>query len=76
MAGPAADGMYASLFGVFTQSLTPDGRRLLAAFEKTRPGGAALSGTSLPEMLEAAEIVVDAIARPDGTRASVIHELA
>ena len=73
--GPAADGVYVSLSGVVTQSLTRAGRRLLAAFEATQPGGAVPSGTYLPEMLEAAEIVVEAIARSDGTRASVLHEL-
>ena len=74
-AGPAANGMYISLAGVVTQGLTPAGRRLLAAFEATQPGGPVLSGTALPETLEAAEIVVDAIARSDGTRASVVQEL-
>jgi DNA-binding SARP family transcriptional activator/ABC-type branched-subunit amino acid transport system substrate-binding protein len=74
-AGPAANGMYVSLAGVVTQDLTPAGRRLLAAFEATQQGGPVLSGTALPETLEAAEIVVDAIARSDGTRGSVVQEL-
>ncbi len=74
-AGTAADGIYVSLPVVVTQSLTPAGRRLLAAFEETRAGGPVPSGTYLPETLEAAEIVVDAIARSDGTRASVLDEL-
>ena len=74
-AGPAADGIYVSLPGAVTQSLTPAGRRLLAAFEETRAGGPVPSGTYLPETLEAAEIVVDAIARSDGTRASVLDEI-
>ena len=74
-AGPAADGIYVSLPGVVTQSLTPAGRRLLAAFEETRAGGPVPSGTYLPETLEAAQIVVDAIARSDGTRPSVLHEI-
>ena len=74
-AGTAADGIYVSLPLAVTQSLTPAGRRLLAAFEKTRAGGPVPSGTYLPETLEAAELVVDAIARSDGTRASVLDEI-
>ncbi|HUK45092.1 MAG TPA: BTAD domain-containing putative transcriptional regulator [Gaiellaceae bacterium] len=72
--GPAAEGMYVSLFGLGTPN-TPAGRRLLAAFESTQQVQTPLVGTSLPEMLEAAEIVVDAIAGSDGTRASVLHAL-
>ncbi len=74
-AGTAADGIYVSLPVVVTGSLTPAGRRLLAAFEETRAGGPVPSGTYLPETLEAAEIVVDAIARSDGTRSSILDEL-
>ena len=58
-----------------TQSLTPAGRRLLAAFEKTRAGAPVPSGTYLPETLEAAETVVEAIARSDGSRASVLDQI-
>jgi ABC-type branched-subunit amino acid transport system substrate-binding protein len=72
IAGTAANGMYVSLPVAVTQSLTPAGRRLLAAFEETRRGGPVPSGTYLPETLEAAEIVVDAIAGSDGTRTSVL----
>ena len=53
--GTAADGIYVSLPVAVTQSLTPAGRRLLAAFEETRAGGPVPSGTYLPETLEAAE---------------------
>ena len=74
-AGTAADGIYVSLPLAVTQSLTPAGRRLVAAFEETRAGGPVPSGTYLPETLEAAEIVVDAIARSDGTRASVLDQI-
>src|SRR5262249_17472318 len=53
--GTAADGIYVSLPVAVIESLTPAGRRLLAAFEKTRAGGGPLpSGTYLPETLEAA----------------------
>ena len=54
-AGTAADGIYVSLPVAVTQSLTPAGRRLLAAFEETRAGAPVPSGTYLPETLEAAE---------------------
>jgi branched-chain amino acid transport system substrate-binding protein len=75
MVGPAADGMYISVSGVPTTSLTPAGRRLLSAFQATQRGSRIPSGTYLPELLQAAEAVVDAIARSDGTRASVLREL-
>jgi branched-chain amino acid transport system substrate-binding protein len=73
--GPAADGMYISVSGVPTASLTPAGRRLLTAFEASQHGRPIPSGTYLPELLQAAEAVVAAIARSDGTRASVLREL-
>jgi ABC-type branched-subunit amino acid transport system substrate-binding protein len=76
-AGPAARGMCVNTSAVLDQSLTPSGLRLVAAFERTRHGDTTVpSGTYLPEILEAAELVVDAIARSDGTRASVLHELS
>ena len=76
LAGPAAEGMYVNISAVADQSLTPVGRRMVAAFEASRPGGRVPSGTYLPETLEAAEVVVDAIARSDGTRASVLQKLS
>ena len=36
--GHAAEGMYVSLSGIPTASLTPSGRQLLAAFQASRPG--------------------------------------
>ncbi len=75
-AGPAAEGMYVNTSAVVDQSLTPAGRRLLRAFEASRQGRHVPSGTYLPETLEAAEVVIDAIARSDGTRASVLQMLS
>jgi branched-chain amino acid transport system substrate-binding protein len=72
--GPAADGMLVSVPVVVPESLTSAGRRVLSAFDATQPASAP-AGTYLPEALEAAEVVVDAIARSNGTRASVLHEL-
>ena len=74
MVGPSAKGMYVTQSLVTPEFATPDARRLLAAFEKTQPGSLP-SGTYVPEALEAAEVVVDAIARSDGTRASVLRQL-
>ncbi len=75
-AGPAAEGMYVNTSAVVDQSLTPAGRSLLRAFEASRPERHVPSGTYLPETLEAAEVVIDAIARSDGTRASVLQMLS
>ncbi len=73
--GLAAKGMYVSVPSAETTSLTPHGRRLLAAFERDDPSHVPLAGTVLPETIVAAEIVLDAIARSDGSRASVLREL-
>jgi branched-chain amino acid transport system substrate-binding protein len=75
MLGPAADGLYVSDSGAPTASLPPAGRRLVSAFEAAQHGRQIPSGTYLPELLQAAEMVVSAIARSDGTRASVLREL-
>jgi DNA-binding SARP family transcriptional activator/ABC-type branched-subunit amino acid transport system substrate-binding protein/streptogramin lyase len=73
--GPAAVGMYVTLPNAVTASLAPSARQLLASFEAAHPSLGSLSGTYLPEMLQAAVVVVDAIARSDGTRASVLQQL-
>jgi DNA-binding SARP family transcriptional activator/ABC-type branched-subunit amino acid transport system substrate-binding protein len=73
--GPAAKGMYVSLPSAVTTSLTPAQRREIAAVEATDPSHVALSGSVLPETIEATRIALDAIARSDGTRASVLREL-
>jgi YVTN family beta-propeller protein len=73
--GAAAKGMYISLPSTATTSLTPAGRRILTAFAAAQPSTVGPSGTLLPETIEAVEVVLDAIARSDGTRASVLAEL-
>jgi DNA-binding SARP family transcriptional activator/ABC-type branched-subunit amino acid transport system substrate-binding protein len=73
--GPASKEMYVSLPSVVPASLTPAGRRLLASFRASDPSHTLFSGTVLPEMIAAAEVVVDAIGRSDGTRSSVLNEL-
>jgi DNA-binding SARP family transcriptional activator/ABC-type branched-subunit amino acid transport system substrate-binding protein len=74
-AGAAAKGMYVSQSLIVPANLGSPNARLLAAFEKTQPRGHIPSGTYLPEVLEAASLVVTAIDRSDGTRASVLHQL-
>jgi DNA-binding SARP family transcriptional activator/ABC-type branched-subunit amino acid transport system substrate-binding protein/streptogramin lyase len=73
--GAAAKGMYISLALVSATGLSPSGRKLVHAFEATEPGNPVPSGTYLPEALQAAELVLEAIARSNGTRASVLQEL-
>jgi YVTN family beta-propeller protein len=74
--GAAAKGLYVSLPGAVTAtSLSPGGRRLLAAFEAANPSQVTPSGTYLPEAIAAAQLVVEAIARSDGSRSSVLREL-
>jgi DNA-binding SARP family transcriptional activator/ABC-type branched-subunit amino acid transport system substrate-binding protein len=73
-AGPAARGMYVGNYGVPNSKLPPSGRRFLRRFER------ATGGRSSPDFTaaygaQAAQILLDAIARSDGTRASVTREL-
>jgi DNA-binding SARP family transcriptional activator/ABC-type branched-subunit amino acid transport system substrate-binding protein len=74
-AGRAALGMYVAFPGVILEALGPAGRRFARGFSATRAGGLALSGTYLPEAAAAAEVVLEAIAHSDGTRASVLDAL-
>jgi DNA-binding SARP family transcriptional activator/ABC-type branched-subunit amino acid transport system substrate-binding protein len=73
-AGPAARGMYLSVYGVPNGKLPPPGRRFLEEFEATRAGEPSPS-LSAAYAAQAAEILLDAIARSDGTRGSVTREL-
>ena len=73
LTGPSALGTYVSFPGIGT--LTPRGKRLMRAFAATQPGGTLPEGTYVPQTLQAAELVLAAIARSDGTRASVLREL-
>lgn len=68
-AGAAADGTYVSLAGVPNDRLPPAGLRFLRAFGTQTPSyGAAYAA-------QAAAVLLAAIARSDGTRASVVREL-
>jgi branched-chain amino acid transport system substrate-binding protein len=73
-AGPAARGMYLSVYGVPNGELPPPGKRFLEEFEATRAGEPSPSN-SAAYAAQAAEILLDAIARSDGTRTSVTREL-
>ena len=72
-AGPAARGMYVSIGGKVTQKLGPRARRFTKEFGATQHG-AEVELTSI-YAAQAAEVLLDAIARSNGTRASVIEEL-
>jgi branched-chain amino acid transport system substrate-binding protein len=72
-AGAAAKGMYVSLLGFVPQSYPPAGRRFAQEFAAIQPG-AEIEPSSL-YAAQAAEVLLEAIARSDGTRRSVIKEL-
>jgi branched-chain amino acid transport system substrate-binding protein len=69
-AGSAAEGMYVGSAGTTLARLSPLGREIARRFGPYRlgSGGAAYAA-------EAAEVLLDAIARSDGTRASVTRAL-
>ena len=70
--GPIGNGLITTVPGVPTTELPPAGQRFLREFGSetvfpTPPGS--------PEAAQATEVLLDAIARSDGTRASVVEEL-
>jgi branched-chain amino acid transport system substrate-binding protein len=72
VAGSAAEGMTVSIAGLPNAELPDAGKKFVAAF------GKAVGETPSPSSVyaaEAAEVLLDAIARSDGTRASVTKEL-
>ena len=73
-AGPAAQGMYVSVFGVANTDLPRRGRHLLSELE-TASGRKSTSPSTALYAAQATEILLDAIARSDGTRSSVTREL-
>jgi branched-chain amino acid transport system substrate-binding protein len=74
-AGPAAIGMYVSTTAVAHQGLSDAGRRFVRKFGRTQPAGVSPSALYVTETAQAAEALLAAIARSDGTRASVTEEL-
>jgi DNA-binding SARP family transcriptional activator/ABC-type branched-subunit amino acid transport system substrate-binding protein len=72
-AGEAGRGVYVSLNGLTVERLGPAGKRFVHAFAATQPG-VDIQPTAV-YAAQAAEVLLDAIARSDGTRASVIRQL-
>jgi branched-chain amino acid transport system substrate-binding protein len=71
-AGQAARGMYVAYPGAAVEVLPREGKRFLKALE-ARTGKPGLFYTA--DAAQAAEILLDAIARSDGTRPSVTRQL-
>jgi YVTN family beta-propeller protein len=71
-AGPAARGMYVSFPGLTSDRLPPAGRRFLREFAATQPGRVDVTAAYAAQ---ATDVLLAAIARSDGSRASVAREL-
>ncbi|HLE99046.1 MAG TPA: BTAD domain-containing putative transcriptional regulator [Gaiellaceae bacterium] len=74
LAGDAAEGMYVTYYGVPNDKLPPRGRQFLESFASER-GGDPGPDFAASYGAQGAEIFLDAIARSDGTRASVTEEV-
>ena len=72
-AGQAALGVYVSLAGAVTERLPRAGSRFVERFGRTQPG-VGIEPTAV-YAAQATEVLLDAIARSDGTRASVVEGL-
>ncbi len=72
--GPAARGVYVINGGLEPQLLGPDGRAFVRSFGASRPGGRVNEYDAYAAA--ATEVLLDAITRSDGTRASVGAALA
>lgn len=71
--GQAGEGLMMAINGVPTELLPPAGRSFLRAFGK--PAFVVRGALGAPEAAQAAEVLLDAIGRSDGSRASVVDEL-
>jgi branched-chain amino acid transport system substrate-binding protein len=69
--GRIGDGLITTVPGIPPSELPPAGQRFLREFG-TQTGS---PGTGPPEAAQATEVLLDAIARSDGSRASVVEEL-
>ena len=72
-AGSAADGAYVAFNGLLPESYPPEARRFVKRFGVTQPGLGV--EPSAVYAAQATEVVLDAIARSDGTRAGVRQQL-
>jgi branched-chain amino acid transport system substrate-binding protein len=73
--GYAEPGMYVTGTGRANESLSPAGQGFLREFAATQPDRVIPSASYIPEAAQAAEALLDAIERSDGTRVSVTREL-
>ena len=69
----ATEGMYVMQPCAPVNALGPAGKRLLREFAATQPQGTSLQG--VPDTIQAVEVLLQAIARSDGTRRSVLEQL-
>ena len=74
LAGPGARGMYVTNYGIPNSELPARGKRFLEDFAAARRGATG-PDVSAAYGAQAAELLLDAIARSDGTRPSVTREL-
>ena len=74
LAGPASAGLYVVYNGISNDLLPPKGKQFLQTFAAAN-GGDPGPDFSASYGAQAAEIFLDAIARSDGTRASITQEL-
>ncbi len=72
-AGEAAHGVYVSFAGAVTEGLPPAGARFVRRFAQTQAG--AEIEPSAVYAAQATEVLLDAIARSDGTRGSILRAL-
>jgi branched-chain amino acid transport system substrate-binding protein len=74
LAGDAAEGMYVTNYGIPNDELPPAGKGFLKSFASEH-GGNPGPDFAASYGAQAAQIFLDAIARSDGTRASVTEEV-
>jgi ABC-type branched-subunit amino acid transport system substrate-binding protein len=74
-AGPAAIGMYVSDSLTLNSQLSLRGKQLLHELQAGGPAKSVPSGAYIPETAQLTQLALAAIARSDGTRASVLHAL-
>ena len=72
-AGRAADGLYLTTYLIPSAKLSRSGREFLREFQRSQPGGS--SPYWALYAAQATELLLAAIARSDGTRASITREL-
>jgi branched-chain amino acid transport system substrate-binding protein len=73
MVGAAAEGMTASVAGLPVERLPSRGGSFVSELRKSIVGGPVVAGSVAA--VQATEVLLDAISRSDGTRASVVREL-